>query len=126
MKIYHSQLNNNQVRTSNEAYEHDYNDGGAISLEHGTLDIYNSQLLNNVADCGGAVVVENGKLSIDNSRIMGNRARYYGGAVSMEYDDDPLVATIKLTNNHFKNNNAKTGKNIWEGLNTARVTVIQK
>lgn len=125
MNIYNSQLNNNQVKTSNEAYEHDYNDGGAISLEHGTLNIYNSYLQNNIADCGGAVVVENGKLSIDGSKITGNKARYYGGAVSMEYDDDPLVATIKLTNNVIKNS-AKTGNNIWKGLNSARVNVILK
>ena len=43
----------------------------------------------------------------------------------MEYDDDPLVATIKLTNNVIKNS-AKTGNNIWKGLNSARVNVILK
>ncbi|WP_204103303.1 MULTISPECIES: CHAT domain-containing protein [Spirulina sp. CCY15215] len=85
-------------------------DGGAILVRQGTLNINNSTLENNTAaDRGGAVFVIEGQLNISNSTISGNSAVNGGGI----FNDR---GTITITNSTISGNSTMmNGGGIYNG-----------
>lgn len=89
----------NSTFTENYAYD----EGGAISIDQGSLTISGSSFTNNEAGNGdgGAISGENfGTLIIDGSDFTGNQAGDDGGALGME------EFFVTITNSSFTNNSS--------------------
>lgn len=83
--------------------------GSAIYLIYGNLDISDTVFVNNTCEvAGGAVYLIRGNFNISNTIFDNNSAVYNGGALMIgDYE------SIKIDNNTFKNNHAKTGGAIY-------------
>ena len=92
--------------------------GSVLSLDHCTLNLYNSVLKNNLAVNGGAIyAAANSTVSIVNSEFISNFATDFGGAVAIDNNN-----TVSVTNCSFDGNQATVGGgavSIYEGNRNA-------
>ena len=77
--------------------------GGAISVmgnPYAKATITNCTFENNQAQYGGAIFMETGSLEVFNSSFTNNYAYAYGGAVSCQYCTDIKISKSKFTKNY--------------------------
>jgi len=120
--------------------------GGAIHVDGGRLDIYDSEISNNVAGTEGGGISDNGVLvmkgcllkgnkaakggalnakttvagvsaALENNRFIKNQASEEGGAIYLHLMSTD-TNTVKLINHEFKGNSAKLGGAIYVDFGT--------
>lgn len=83
--------------TLSDGYAYSY--GGAIYNQQGTVNLYNSTVVNNEAGGGGGIFVAFEDVNIYNSTISGNRARWWngGGVDAASWSSGGIIRVVNST-----------------------------
>ncbi len=92
-------------------------DGGAISAYSSNFTVNSCKFTNNKANNGGAIFLEYGEIDVKNSVFNKNSAKNSGGAIGTIEDDDPFTTvfgynydtTIHVASSTFTSNSANKG-----------------
>ena len=92
-------------------------DGGAISAYSSNFTVNSCKFINNKANNGGAIFLEYGEIDVKNSVFNKNSAKNSGGAIGTIEDDDPFTTvfgynydtTIHVMSSTFTSNSANKG-----------------
>ena len=104
--------------------------GGAVFVDHGSVNVQNSALNNNHAQFGGAIVSRRdsamlppGTLQISNSTLSDNSAMEFGGALNPAEGSTMTILSSTIVGNTANDDNNTTGDGggIYNNLSTVNV-----